>query len=761
MLNEINFPADLNYDSNSLRKPLEFYMTCLNRSQNLDLRLGYFSSSAIQVLSTGFARFIHRGGNVRIITNHFLSKKDKHLLKIEDSLDNYDYTYINSIVNDDAIELETVLKKGEKHFFNCLRYLIDNNRLILKPVKMISGGISHYKQGIFDDGENQVFFSGSCNFTYSGLIENGESLDIKRSWIEGAEKNRVENEINKLEKIFSEEDEGHQYLSIDQIEEVIYRKGLPKDLEELVTDEVKIYKSINDLENSMGDVFKKEFSEFKKWIRTDLKLPSFPFDEPFPYQIQAYKNWIENNYKGLFAMATGTGKTITALNCVLEEYKKNGFYRFIVVVPTNPLAHQWQEEASEKFNYKNVVNSCIDRDWDKQLKRLLSSVKVGNNTNFGFITTYAQLQRSKLKNLFHQFENEFKEMTFIADEAHTLGSPGGLKNLPTLFEKRIGLSATPERKYDEFGSHKLEQFFDAHPPRYTFYYSMKEAIENESLTDFEYHPIFVTLEHDEIAKYNEFTNRLRRYIDTKNGGYKDTKEAKQLLIQRKHVIHKAQNKLSAISEIINKVGKQDFKYAFVYVPEGYEPNYWKEEESRIDVEDTHIINHYSRLLDSKGLIVHNFLGGTKNRTRILQNFEEGMYDALLAMKCLDEGVDVPRTEYAIFCASTGNPRQFIQRRGRVLRTHDNKKFAKIFDLIVSPALDELEIIDDAQVNVEKQIFQNELRRVINFLALATNRYELVEGEFGKKCEEFGIDNLKELIIEELKSYETTTAYEDT
>lgn len=555
-----------------------FFLSCLNRSKRLDLRLGYFSSNAIRVLSTGFARFIHNGGTARIITNHFLSNKDKYLLKAKDSLNGYDYTYINSTVNEDVFELERILAKGEKHFFDCLRFLMENDRLILKPVKMKTGKISHYKQGIFDDGENKIFFSGSCNFTFSGLIENGESLEVRRSWEDGAEKNRVENEIEKLNRIFAEEDEFHQYLSVDQIEEVIYRKGLSKDLEELVKNEEDIYNSINDLEDSLGDVIRKESSEFKNWIRNDLRLPSFPFDKPFPYQIKAYQKWVKNDYKGLFAMATGTGKTITALNCILEEYRKNGFYRFLVVVPTNPLAHQWQEEASEKFNYKNVVNSCIDRDWDKQLKRLLSSVKVGNNTNFAFITTYAQLQRSKLKNLFHQFEHEFKEMTIVADEAHTLGSPGGLNNLPTLFKKRIGLSATPERKYDEFGSKRLEQFFNADPPGYTFYYSMKEAIENESLSEFEYHPIFVTLEHDEIAQYNEFTNRLRRYIDTKNGGYKDTKEAKQLLIQRKHVIHKAQNKLSAISDIIEEVGKKAFKYAFVYVPEGYEPNYWKEEE---------------------------------------------------------------------------------------------------------------------------------------------------------------------------------------
>jgi len=759
MLKEIDFPTDLHYSSDRENKPLEFYLKSLRNSKNFDLRLGYFSSNAIRTLSLGFAHFIYNGGVVRIITNHYLSESDKKLLSFDEKGE-YDYQYIESIVNENAEDLYKILSNTEQHFFDCLSYLIKKERLILKPVKVKPDNVSHYKKGVFYDGENRVYFNGSCNFTYSGIIENGESIDIKRSWGSEPEKAGIINEEVELDKIFREEDERLIYLNPEQITAVIQKKGLDKNLEELIEDEIKIYdilKSHEEIKNIIRD----EEKQFKAFVKKEVNKPRFPFEEPFKYQIKAYEEWVKNNYKGLFAMATGTGKTITALNCILEEYKKNRFYRFIVVVPTNPLAHQWQEEASEKFNYKNLINSCIDRDWYKQLKRLLSSVKVGNDTNFGFITTYAQLQRSKLKSLFHQFEKEFKNMTFIADEAHTLGSPGGLKNLPTLFEKRIGLSATPERKYDEFGNKKLEQFFNAQPPGYTFYYSMKEAIENESLSEFEYHPIFVTLEYDEIAQYNEFTNRLRRYIDTKNGGYKDTKEAKQLLIQRKHVIHKAQNKLSAISDIIDEIGKKDFRYAFVYVPEGYEPNYWKEEESRIDIEDTHIINHYSRLLDSKGLIVHNFLGGTKDRSQILKNFEEGKYDALLAMKCLDEGVDVPRTEYAIFCASTGNPRQFIQRRGRVLRTHDDKKFAKIYDLIVSPALDELEIVDDAQINVEKKIFQNELHRVINFLALATNRYELVVGEFGNKCEEFGIDNLKELILEELRSYETNTAYEDT
>ena len=189
------------------------------------------------------------------------------------------------------------------------------------------------------------------------------------------------------------------------------------------------------------------------------------------------------------------------------------------------------------------------------------------------------------------------------------------------------------------------------------------------------------------------------------------------------------------------------------MPEGYEPDYWREEESQISDGDERIINHYSRLLSDKGLTVKNFLGGTKGREEVLNRFKNGDYDVLLAMKCLDEGVNIPRTEYAIFCASTGNPRQFIQRRGRVLRTHDFKRKAKIFDLIVAPDFESYEVLDQKQIDAEKLIFRNEIHRVVNFLSLADNRLELVDGVFGQTCREYGVTDLKGLMNQELRSYE--------
>src|SRR5699024_4531163 len=156
---------------------------------------------------------------------------------------NYDYSYIESKITQDVVELENILSSREQHFFDCLKYLLENGQLVLKPVKIKPGKLSHYKEGIFSDGENQVYFNGSCNFTYSGLIENGESLGIKRSWGSPEEQLKITNEAEKLNNIFAEKDKNHEYLTADQIEGVIRQKGLSKDLEGLVRDEQQLYQA--------------------------------------------------------------------------------------------------------------------------------------------------------------------------------------------------------------------------------------------------------------------------------------------------------------------------------------------------------------------------------------------------------------------------------------------------------------------------------------------------------------------------------------
>lgn len=310
MLKEINFPNDLSYATDGSRQPIEFYLRCLKNSISFDLKLGYFSSNAIRVLSVGFAQFIYNGGKVRIITNHYLSEKDKYLLNNSVREETVDYSYINSVINNDVQELEKILSSGEQHFFNCLKYLLNEERLILKPVKIKPGKLSHYKQGIFGDGKNHVYFIGSCNFTYNGLVENGESLEVKRSWGSTEEQLRIKNESKKLENIFNESDDGYEYLSLEQIETVINRKGLSKDLKELVIEEEEILHSLQEVDPPLNKILSKEKKEFKNWIKNDLGLPIFPHEKPFDYQVEAYKAWTDNNKRAFLRWSPARAKQL-------------------------------------------------------------------------------------------------------------------------------------------------------------------------------------------------------------------------------------------------------------------------------------------------------------------------------------------------------------------------------------------------------------------------------------------------------------------
>jgi superfamily II DNA or RNA helicase len=329
-------------------------------------------------------------------------------------------------------------------------------------------------------------------------------------------------------------------------------------------------------------------------------------------------------------------------------------------------------------------------------------------------------------------------ITLIADEAHTLGSQGLLKVLPNKIQKRIGLSATPERVYDEEGEGALCNFFESFSPNHTFSYSMKEAIDNGVLCRYYYYPRLVELEHEELIKYQDISKKLAKYIDPTTGRYKDNPIVNNLLIQRKNVIHKAQNKLASLTKIIDEIGKERFSKAFIYVPEGYESNYEEKDFNETDEEDLKIIDKYTEVLyDRYKFKIRKFTGETKDREEILNQFEAGKLDALLAMKCLDEGVDVPKTEIAIFCSSTGNPRQYIQRRGRVLRAYKDKEFAYIYDMIVKPPIDATRN-DSKQFKIERGILLGELTRFVNFAVLSENLIDSLKG-LEDLCQSFEID----------------------
>ena len=735
MLSDVHFKHSY---TSGYDEPKDFFTEALIESCNFDLGLGFFSSSGIRSLSYGFALFIANGGKMRVVMNHILSKEDKEVIEngqkhlIEDFEDN---------ILCDIKKLIETLSKEDEQFFRCLSYLISVDRIKFLATVSTKGGLGHDKYGIFKDEKgNKVAFIGSANFSQSALELNGETITVFTS-------PNDDNRIAEYQTLFDqswENDTPHLiHIPIEHVKTFIREKFPEAPLTNLIEEGINLRESIG-MDN---DVPQKYYKPISKRILDKIELkeqePRFPFPEERKIQIDAYNAWIGNGKKGMFAMATGSGKTVTALNCIRKQYKENGYYKAIIVVPTQALAIQWEHEA-KSFNFQNIVSTHSDKDWKDVLSRYITRSLLDSTKSIILITTYATFNRNDIQSFLKKVRGA-ETFIYIADEAHNIGSQNSLKHLPEMINWRIGLSATPERIYDDLGTEKLYEFFDSKPPKYTYRYTMKQAIEEGILCHYDYYPIFIELTSSEMEEYERISDQLRKYIDADTGKYKPN--AEKLLLKRKRIIHKAENKKIAISDLLEELKqKQKLDYTFVFVPEGYEPDYSINDSYNIDQDDIHIIDEYAQMFKEHGYSYHKYISGLDDAPSILQNFADGDIQILLSMKCLDEGVDIPRAEHAIFCSSTGNPRQFVQRRGRVLRKCKGKEKARIWDLIVTPP----NILDESN-KIERNLFFNEVKRIVNFAALADNQIDILYGNLLAYCEALKI-NLFDLLDKENNNY---------
>jgi len=731
MLKEVEWSSDRSYRTGNDSEPLQYYLDCLTNSNKLDLLLGYFSSAAINVLSLGFAKFLSSGGTIRLIINNVLSENDKQAiesgLQNEIKLNVFDITDFKSI--------KDILDEYGKHFFECIAWLISNNKITIRIIKpKDSKGISHYKSGVFSDGQTSVGFKASCNFTAFGLLENLEELDAFLLWENARSEKWITGQNRYFENIFNYDADFVEYVDINDIQIAILDQFGDKDLNELIIEEKELLeKKKNHLKN---DKLNKLFIKTITKIETEFNQPNFPYiSGPRDYQQLAYENWKRNGYQGIFAMATGTGKTITALNCILNIYKESSdkIYHAIILVPTLTLVEQWFSEAMS-FNFKEITKVSSHTNWESILATKISTAK-RIPTAFIVICTYASFVKDKFQSIFKKLP---EDTIFIADEGHNLASISVLSKLKNInLQKRIGLSATPKRIYDEEGTQAMESFFNDREP-YTFSYSMEKAIKDNILCQYYYYPSIIKLMDEELNEYVEISNRLvKLYRMNKNN--ENNTLIEHLLLARKRIIHKARNKLSTTIEILknNFLEKGNVKYTFVYVPEG--ESFEIDEDSETDETNIRLINQYNREIGKidENILVNQFISGMKDRDEILRQFQAGAIDVITSMKCLDEGIDIPRAENAIFCSSTGNPRQFIQRRGRILRKHPNKRFANIYDLVVIPDYENQSEGNDTY-ELEKKMVKKELERVMYFASLSKNPY-YTDKVFDDVCKHYNLN----------------------
>lgn len=716
---------ELRYSSKREHKPTEFFTKALSNSSKLDLGLGYFSSACFNVLACGFAHFVKNGGNMRMYINPSVTEDDYNLLK------NSDFQGFEQYMILSYDRLLKIFSRRDELFFRCLSYLISQHRIEVKIVMLKEDGIAHEKFGIFTDTEgNEVAFNGSMNLTASGLTKNIEAIDTICSWRSADDCKRIKGYHEDFESIWENKNPDIMVFPADEFCNRILVTYPTSDLDDLVKLENVVMKELEQ-ENYLASVDEPHFpSKFKDGAR--------------PYQIDAYHAWKDRGKLGVFAMATGTGKTVTALNCALEEYRDDAFYRLLILVPSLALVEQWDDEV-HNFNFKNVVKvSSENAQWKVELAKIIMKMGLGRNVNYVVISTY---QSFVMKDFQVMLPKLSKGAILIADEAHNIGSASVRNAFHALtIERRIALSATPNRIYDEEGTKEIESFFnDTHP--YTYSFSMSRAIKEERLMPYCYFPYLAKLEDDEMVEYVRITRQLVQMYNSNKGDFSDPDKARKLLLLRKNLLHKARNKMAVFRQILLNIGEDKLKYCFVYSAAG--------KRTRLDEADDERLDEYI-LKEMQAALKQTFPNVTCNsytgedskemRRQKLAAFAEGRLNVLFAKNCLDEGVDVPRAEYGIFTSSTGNPRQFIQRRGRLLRRHEDKKFAYIYDMVVVPNFHSPHY-DRRFWKMEKNLVENEMRRVANFGYLASNYYTGAMSMLAEVIRFYEI-NLDEMVLNE-------------
>jgi DNA phosphorothioation system restriction enzyme len=478
---------------------------------------------------------------------------------------------------------------------------------------------------------------------------------------------------------------------------------------------------IRDFQSAIGV---KKVAELRGLYRTNPSgTPKIPANlELRDYQNTAIISWFRNRGRGTLKMATGSGKTITALAIASELYEAIDLQVLLVICPYRHLVNQWQREA-EKFNLKPVLAYESVHSWQSQLSTELYNVQAGNQKFVTILTTNSTF----ISEGFQSQIKFFPEKTLIVgDEAHNLGSSRLEEMLPRSLGLRLALSATPERYFDEEGTDAIIDYFgQILQPEFT----LADAIEKGALVKYFYYPVFVELTANEAFLYAKLTQKIGWALN-KNSNLNSNETLTNLLMQRSRLVGAATNKIPALQALMQQ--RLDSHHTLFYCGDGYVENYTANYRRQVQAV-THLLGK------QLGYRVATYTAETslEEREKIRQQFESGYLQGLVAIRCLDEGVDIPAIQNAIILASSGNPRQFIQRRGRILRPYPGKEQATLFDMIVMPPE-----LDRDTWEVERNLLRKELKRFLEFAQLAINCQE-AEGKLLEIQEKYSLSLSRE------------------
>lgn len=687
----------------------DFYIPLLSEATVYKRAVGFFSSSALAEISKGIAAMAKNGGKIQIVASPYLSEEDIEAIK--SGYESRSEVIEKALLRGLSSEEEDYYTMGR---LNLLANLIADNVLDIRIAftEDQSGiGMYHEKMGLIEDSDgNVVAFSGSMNESATAMSINYETIDVYRSWFDENELDRVKGKQNAFHAIWNNSEPNIRVLEFPSISQAIidkYKRSAPD----------------YNIDNT-------QFANNPKATKriSPLDIPTVPIGARVPsdielhqYQKDAISAWVGENYRGIFDMATGTGKTFTGLGAMSKLSEDlNDELAVIIVCPYQHLVDQWVDDIV-KFNIDPVIgySSSPQKDWKKRLSTAVRNQKLRKDksffcfvcTNATFTNTFVQEQISKVKS----------PMLLVVDEAHNFGARTYSRLLDERFTYRLALSATLERHRDEEGTAALYKFFG----KKCIVYSLDRAIDEDKLTPYKYYPVLVHLNDEELESYENLSYEMSRHlIKGRNGKIKLDSYGEILAIKRSRVVAAASLKLDRLREVILPYRNKHFLLIYCGATTVMAPT---ADRTNTEPDDIKQIEAVTRILGNElGMKVAKFTSEEtmEERSAIKQHFKDGDdLQGIVAIKCLDEGVNIPGIQTAFILASTTNPKEYIQRRGRVLRKspQTGKEFAEIYDFVTLPRpLDEVSGLTEDQMKRDLSLVKNELARVMEFGRLSMN-----------------------------------------
>ncbi|BCJ69669.1 DEAD/DEAH box helicase family protein [Polymorphospora rubra] len=621
----------------------DFYDPCLRKSVTYDRITGFFSSTVFHLVHSALAVFFtENDGRMRLLCSPRLSAPDADSLL-------FGYAARSNAILAETLraELAEMLDSAHAVGTRLLAALVASGRLEIKLAR-VAASVSeadkrmfHDKVGVFTDSAGDVVgFRGSLNESYLGLSANGniESVDVWPSWEGGRDAQRAHNAVSRFARLWEGEVPGVSVVGLpDDIRRELERVAVDADLEALLRHLAKQTPA----EPVVGP-------------------PAVGGIELRRHQINAFERWVAEGHRGLLAHATGSGKTVTGLYCAQTALAAGQVP--LILVPSQLLLEQWGNQVRELLGARVVLAGGGHHEWSRGgvLRAAIESARVERPYAVVAVanTAAGPAFRSQVRPM-------SGKLFAIADEAHRFGSPEFRTILDWLDAPwRLGLSATPERAGDAEGTAAIVDYFGGIVHRYT----LKDALDDGVLAPYVYHPSWVSLIEAEQQRWDALTTEIRRRFAIAKAPGAKAHTAEQLrmkLIERARLAKGAANKVPAAADLITQHYHPGQKWLV----------YCDNQAQLADVRQA---------LDRRGIRsweYHRQMRGDADTTLKLFDVSGGI---VVAIKCLDEGVDIPSATHALILASSRNPREFIQRRGRVLRRSPHKTVATLLDVLVLP-----------------------------------------------------------------------------